>query len=52
MATNPSTYAPNVYKSWSHLQHEMNRNLPTVLKAIHKAELGTWRKLRHKRRRH
>lgn len=48
--TNPSQYAPNVYKAWGHLQTEINRNLPSVLAAIQRAEQGAYSRLQHKRR--
>ena len=46
----PSTYAPNVYHAWAHLQTEVNRNLPTVIKAIRKADRAAYASLRRRGR--
>jgi hypothetical protein len=48
----PSQYAPNVYHSWSHLQHSVNRDTPTALHRIYVLERGLASRLRHKGRRH
>lgn len=43
-------YAPNVYRSWSHLQHSINRNLPTKVHRIDYAMRRTLQRLAHHRR--
>lgn len=46
----PSQYAPNVYRSWGHLQHSVNRDTPTSLHRIYVLERGLAARLKHRGR--